>query len=235
VNFKDPSTLCICLIFIGFAFLRIGNEAEAARVMERIVTHARKHSLAPYKAIGIAMRGMLAIYRGESEAGVELMRGAVETLHAGRYELHSPVFLGALAEGLATTGEFNAALATIDEAVARVRLNGQLFSLPEFMRIKGEILLSAPVPDLSGAERIFLQSLELAGQQFALSWELRAAKSLAKLWAARGRTKDARGVLAPIYARFTEGFESADLIAARQLLARLEDRTSVDDGSEPLL
>ena len=233
VNFKDPSTLCICLIFIGFAFLRIGNEVEAARVMERIVTHAKKYSLAPYEAIGIAMRGMLAIHRGEAEAGVELMRGAVKTLHAGRYELHSPVFLGALAEGLATTGEFNAALTTIDEAVARVGLNGQLFSLPEFMRIKGEILLSAPQPDLSGAESRFLHSLELAGQQFALSWELRAAKSLAKLWAGQGRTGEARGVLAPVYARFTEGFESADLIAARQLLAKLEDRTSTNNGSEP--
>ena len=145
-NFKDPSTLCICLIFIGFAFLRIGNWAEAARVMERISSHARKHSLAPYEAIGIAMRGMLAINRGEAEAGVELVRGAVETLRAGRYELHSPVFLGALAEGLAMTGEFNEALTTVDEAVARVGLNGQLLSLPEFMRIKGEILISAPQP-----------------------------------------------------------------------------------------
>jgi predicted ATPase len=234
VNFKDPSTLCICLIFIGFAFLRIGNEAEAARVMERIVTHARKYSLAPYEAIGIAMRGMLAIHRGEAEAGVELMRGAVETLHAGRYELHSPVFLGALAEGLAATGEFNAALATIDEAIARVGLNGQLFSLPEFMRIKGETLLAAPQPDLSGAESLFLQSLELAGQQFALSWELRAAKSLAKLWVGQGRTSEARDVLAPVYARFTEGFESADLIAARQLLARLEGQTATSNGSERL-
>jgi predicted ATPase len=233
-DFKDPSTLCISLIFIGFAFLRIGSWSEAATVMERIISHARKYSLAPYEAIGIAMRGMLAINRGEAEAGVELVRGAVGTLHAGRYELHSPVFLGALAEGLAMTGEFDAALATIDEAVARVGLNGQLFSLPEFMRIKGEILLSAPQPGLSEAESLFLQSLELAGQQFALSWELRTAKSLAKLWVGQGRTSEARGMLTPVYARFTEGFESADLIAASELLARLEDRTSSNNGNERL-
>jgi len=230
-NFKDPSSLCICLIFIGFAFLRIGNWAEAARVMERIVSHARKYSLAPYEAIGVAMRGMLATNRGEPEAGVELMRGAVETLHAGRYELHSPVFLGALAEGLAMMGEFNEALTTVDEAIARVGLNGQLFSLPEFMRIKGEILISAPQPAFSEAESIFLRSLHLAGQQFALSWELRAAKSLARLWYSRGRASDAWGVLAPVYARFTEGFESADLMAARQLLDRLRERTSTENGS----
>jgi predicted ATPase/DNA-binding winged helix-turn-helix (wHTH) protein len=220
-NFKDPSTLCICLIFVGFAFLRIGNWAEAARIMERIVSHARKYSLAPYEAIGVAMRGMLAINQGEAEAGVELVRAAVKTLHAGRYELHSPVFLGALAEGLAMTGEFNEALTTVDEAVARVGLNGQLFSLPEFMRIKGEILISAPQPALSEAESLFFRSLDLAGQQLALSWQLRTAKSLARLRYSQGRPSEARDVLAPVYARFTEGFESADLIAARQLLDRL--------------
>jgi predicted ATPase/DNA-binding winged helix-turn-helix (wHTH) protein len=231
-NFKDPSTLCICLIFIGFAFLRIGNWTEAAKVMERILSHARKYSLGPYEAIGIAMRGMLAINRGEAEAGVELLRGAVETLHAGRYELHSPVFLGALAEGLGMMGECNEALATIDEAIARVGLNGQLFSLPEFMRIKGEILISAAQPEFSEAESLFRRALDLAGQQLALSWELRAAKSLARLWYGQGRAGEALSVLAPVYARFTEGFESADLTAARRLLDGLRERTSTDNSSE---
>jgi predicted ATPase len=169
---------------------------------------------------------MLSIDRGEAEAGIELVRGAVETLYAGRYELHNPVFLGALAEGLAMTGRFSEALTTIDEVMARVGRNGQLFSLPEFMRIKGEILISAAQTDFSKPEGLFVQSIELASRQSALSWQLRAATSLARLWDGQDRTSEALGVLTPVYDSFTEGFETSDLQAARRLLGRLKERAS---------
>jgi predicted ATPase/DNA-binding winged helix-turn-helix (wHTH) protein len=224
IGFKDPSALCICLIFAGFAFLRMGHWSEAAKTMERIISHATKHSLPPFEAIGLAMRGLLAIRRGEAEAGVELIRDAVEALHAGQYELHNPVFLGGLAEGLAMTGRFDDALATVDEAMASVQRNGQLFSLPEFMRIKGEILISTPKKDPSEAEGLFLESIELARRQSALSWQLRAATSLAGLWDSKNRADDAMGVLAPAYNDFSEGFETADLQIARRLLDGLQKR-----------
>jgi predicted ATPase len=54
-----------------------------------------------------------------------------------------------------------------------------------------------------------------------LSWELRAATSLARLWRDQNRTKAAREILAPVYDRFTEGFETTDLKAAEWLLDRL--------------
>jgi predicted ATPase/DNA-binding winged helix-turn-helix (wHTH) protein len=114
---RDPSTFCICLIFVGFTFLRAGNWPEAAEMIDRLVTHAGKHSLAPNEATGLGMRGTLLIDRGEAQAGIELVRGAIETLQADRYELHSPVFRAALAEGLAMTGQFDKALTGIDEAI----------------------------------------------------------------------------------------------------------------------
>ena len=225
ISFKDPSALCICLIFAGFAFLRMGHWSEAARTMERIVSHATQHSLPPFEAIGLAMTGMLAIRRGEAQDGVELIRDAVEALHAGQYELHNPVFLGGLAEGLATIGRFDEALATVDDAMARVARNGQMFSLPEFMRIKGEILISAPKEDPSEAEELFLKSIELARAQSALSWELRSATSLARLWDGKNRVADAMALLTPVYKRFTEGFGTVDLQIAGRLLDGLRERT----------
>ena len=226
ISFKDPSALCICLIFAGFSFLRMGYWSEAANTMERIISHAKRHSLPPFEAIGLAMRGMLAIRRGEAEAGLELVRDAVDALHAGRYELHNPVFLGGLAEGLAMTGRFHEALAAVDEAMQTVKRNGQLISMPEFMRIKGEILVSMPVKGLSEAEGLFLNSIELARRQSAQSWHLRAATSLARLWGGNGRVDDARDLLASAYERFTEGFETIDLQIARELLAVLQERPS---------
>jgi predicted ATPase len=70
----------------------------------------------------------------------------------------------------------------------------------------------------AAAENHFRQALDWARGQGALSWELRAAASLARLWRDQTRTKEAHELLAPIYARFTEGFCTADLVAAKTLL-----------------
>jgi predicted ATPase len=71
------------------------------------------------------------------------------------------------------------------------------------------------------AEDHFRQALGWARRQGALSWELRTATSLARLWRDRGRADAARRLLRPICDRFTEGFGTADLKAAKALLAEL--------------
>jgi predicted ATPase len=227
-SFRDPSTLCIGLIFAGNAFLRMGRWTTALQAIDRIISHATRYSLPPFEAIGLAMKGMYLIRQDEATVGVELLRGALDSLHAGRYELHNPVFLSALAEGLAMSWRFDAALTAIDDAMLRVERNGQLFSLPEFLRIKGEILISAARSDVSEPERLFLRSLELAGRQSALSWQLRTATSLARLWSGQGRSVEAANALGPIYAGFTEGFETPDLQEARRLLDHLQEGVSPD-------
>ena len=75
--------------------------------------------------------------------------------------------------------------------------------------------------DLATAEQCLLRSLDCARKQSALGWELRTATSLARLWSKDDRAADALALLAPIYARYTEGFETGDLKAARNLLDEL--------------
>jgi predicted ATPase len=221
-TFKDPSTLCICLLMAAATFLRIGNESDAAEVIERLITNARSYSFAPYEAAGIGFSGMLSISRGEPEAGVATLRGAVETLRANRQELQVPVFLGGLAEGLAMMRRFDEALAVIDGVITRADSNKEsFFSLAEFWRIKGEILLSASGPDSSAADDYFLRAIEQASRQGALSWQLRAAISLARSAIRHNRFEEARSLLTPVYDRFTEGFGSSDLKAAKLLLDEL--------------
>jgi predicted ATPase len=88
------------------------------------------------------------------------------------------------------------------------------------MRIKGELLASGP--DSSEAEYWFSRSLDLAQEQSALAWELRTATSLAQLWASQGRGDEASRVLRSVYERFTEGFDTPDLKAAKRLLDELK-------------
>jgi predicted ATPase len=83
------------------------------------------------------------------------------------------------------------------------------------------LLVRAARTDVANAEECFGQALECARRQDALSWELRSATSLARLYHRQGRTTQARKVLAPVYRRFTEGFKTADLLAANALLDAL--------------
>jgi predicted ATPase len=142
-------------------------------------------------------------------------------LRQGRSETLYTAFLTDLAEVLAKAGRFGESLAAADEALQRTERNDAFWWMPEALRIKGEILTQSNPSDLRSIEDCFTRSLACARRQGALSWELRAATSLARLWKQGGRPADAEALLRPIYARFTEGFETADLQAARTLLEAL--------------
>ena len=132
--------------------------------------------------------------------------------------------LGVLSEALAVSRSFTDSLAVIDEAIARAEASKEFLHFPEFLRIRGEVLRAesdnSPA-DLASAEEYFLRALECARRQSALSWELRAATSLAELRRARGHHADARSVLAPTFGKFVEGFGTADLKRAKGVLDQL--------------
>jgi predicted ATPase len=146
------------------------------------------------------------------------LRSSIATLSAERYEFYATELNGSLAQGFAMMGRLNEALMTIDKTIARLERHGELF-MPELHRIRGEILAKAA--DERGAEAAFCRSIELADQQSALSWRLRASMSLARLQFGQGRREEARQALSETYARFSEGFDTADLKTAEHLLATL--------------
>jgi predicted ATPase len=86
--------------------------------------------------------------------------------------------------------------------------------------VKGLLALSGD-HDPDAAANLFLQSAALARKQGALAWELRAAMDLARLRANQGYPREAIELLEAVYNRFTEGFETVDLLAARSLLGEL--------------
>jgi predicted ATPase len=110
-------------------------------------------------------------------------------------------------------------LSIIDEAFAQSGDNEEHWYVAELLRIKGELLLLEDAPGTTvSAELHFRRALDCARQQGALSLELRAATSLARLWQSYTRSEEARELLAPIYERFTEGFDTSDLKAAKSLI-----------------
>jgi predicted ATPase/DNA-binding winged helix-turn-helix (wHTH) protein len=216
---NHPVTACIVLVLASRVFLWSRNLGNAEQCANRMTETADQHFLLPYQAVARAVKGELQVRRGEPEAGVVQLRAALGTLHTIRYELQTTSFMMAVAEGLAMMGQHDAAIAAADETIAAIERNGDLFILPEVLRVKGSILASAH--EAERAEQCFLSAFDLARAQQAPAWQLRAATSLARLRAGEGGGEKARAVLAPIYDRFTEGFDSADLVAARKLLREL--------------
>jgi predicted ATPase len=76
----------------------------------------------------------------------------------------------------------------------------------ELHRHEGGLLLQLTFPDEEQAEASFHKALDVARNQQAKSWELRAATSLARLWQSQDKRQDAYDLLAPVYGWFTEGF-----------------------------
>jgi predicted ATPase len=132
------------------------------------------------------------------------------------------LFLSEMAEALGRAGQIADGLAEIDEAIERCQRTEEHWVMSELLRIKGELLRlqGAPAGE-AAAEDHFRHALDWARRQGALAWELRAATSLARLQRDQGRPADALALLQPVYDRFTEGFETDDLKAAKVLIDRL--------------
>ena len=146
------------------------------------------------------------------------MREGLEVFRATGAQTGVPLRLAALADAYRSMGQIDEGLMLLAEAQALIHNSGECAAEAEVYRLRGELLLARTVKHDAEAETCFLQALNVARQQQAKSWELRAATSLARLWQHQDKRTEAHGLLAPIYGWFTEGFDTADLREAKALL-----------------
>ena len=165
--------------------------------------------------------GEALIREGKPAEGIAPLKAGIAAWEATGGKVGSPNWKGFLAEAMALSGEIDSALRLIDEQIAQVERPGreERQSYAEILRLKGWML--SLKGDLEGAERNFLASLDWARRQQAKMWELRTSTSLARLWQSQGKRQDAYELLAPVYGRFTEGFDTKDLLEAKALLEQL--------------
>jgi predicted ATPase len=187
-----------------------------------LLDHSTTHALPLYRACGVGHQGVLMIRRGDIAGGLELLSAGMDYGAENKTSLQFFSFCSELAHALGKAGQITAGLAAIDDAIDYSDRTEERWMMPEFMRVKGELLLLQSCSDeVATAEDQFRKAIDEAARQGALSWELRAATSLARLRLDQGRAADAIAVLQPVYDRFTEGFATADLKAAKALLDAL--------------
>jgi predicted ATPase len=179
---------------------------------------ATKHGFARHVALGVFFRGWALAAQGQGAEGIAQMRQSLDASRAmgGVGGLEVP----ALAEAYGQVGQVDEGLHLLVEEPARVGTTGGRHRA-ERHRLHGELLLRQTVPAGRAAAACFQQALDVARQQQAKSWELRAAMSLSRLWQRQGKRAAAYELLAPLYGWFTEGFDTADLQEAKALLEKL--------------
>jgi len=195
----------------------VGDSSLAQRLIQRMLDI----SVTPaWNRWAECFRGVLLIEQGRAD-GPPHLRAALKGMSAGTFQNLYTWYLGVLARGLLARGELKEAKETIQEALDNAAHRKERWCQPELLRIKAEVVAALGHWDDAGA--LFRQSLAVAQEQGALSWELRTATSLARLLRNQGRPADAIACLRPVYGCFTEGFGAADLIAAKQVLDELSD------------
>jgi len=220
-------TMCRVLYFgIGRIAPMTGEFSAAENAVATLIELATRVNAPFWMTAGQFLRGKLFVQRHAYAEGLAVLRDAFEVCRQTGWRLSYPEFTGSLALALAGLGRFDEACDAIAGAIesAGGRADGQQWYVPELLRIKGEILLQ------HGSERALAascldQAAAMAREQGALSWELRIGLSLCRLRVTQRRGDEGRRELASLYGRFTEGFATTDLVAAKQLLDELGTRS----------
>jgi predicted ATPase len=215
-----PPSLCYALALgaCPIAFLT-GDLSAAEQYVHMLADHSTRYALARWGAQGRAHRGVLLVKQGDDTAGLALVRAGLDEAGPAGLNVGLITSLTLSTEPLSRAGPLGRQLKAVDEAIDRSGGMEEHWASAELLRVKGELHLLDGAPGAAAAaEDHFRQALDWARQQGALSWELRAATSLAGLLRNRGQPADAIACLEPVYDRFTEGFGTADLTAAKQLL-----------------
>jgi predicted ATPase/DNA-binding winged helix-turn-helix (wHTH) protein len=213
-----PVALSRALILTMPLYFWIDDLRQVDKNLSRLELTAEKHSLMPFRAVALGLKGQYLIRSGHAMDGVEHLRDSLAKLALQRYEMLATDFVSELAVNLAMQGERAEALTLVDESIAIQVKFGRPLHLPALFLAKGLALAWGDMPDIRPVEECLREAMQLAREQSALSFELRAGLELAHVWIDRGEVQRAHDLVEPIYRQFSEGFATPDLIVAKKML-----------------
>ena len=215
-------TLCHSLMHRIWLALQVEDLEAADRYSADLMTRADEMSSDVYHAYALAAQGVLSAKHRGNASGLTLMQAAMSQFHKVEHVYFRTRLGGEVAEVLGKLGRLEEGQAVLDESLAQARRGGVYVLFSEWLRIKGELYsLAGDADSIQAAETTFVESIDWSHRRGALSLELRASMSLARLKQNQGRYGKAVELLAPVYVRFQEGFATKDLQTAKVLLDQL--------------
>jgi len=211
---SDPFGISIALVTCVDTEFELRNAVTLEAFAEELVSIASEHEIQAYRSSAMFFRAWTRAVGGREE-GIDQMRDLLPEIEAPAAVIS--LMKVALAEVCAKHGLLEESLVTIEDGLA----DPQRSSQAEFHRVRGEVLLLRMPRDEAEAERALRIAIDVARNQAAHLYELRATTGLARLLRSTDRCDEARTMLAEIYNWFTEGFDTADLKDAKALLDEL--------------
>jgi TOMM system kinase/cyclase fusion protein len=220
---------------------QLRREGRAAQERaEAMIVLSSEHEFPLFLATGTILRGWALAEQGQGEGEIAQMRQSLVGARVTGAEVFRPYFRALLAEAYRKAGQVEEGLNALAEALDTVHKTGERWYEAELYRLYGELSLrtgesetgrtgdkkifpDSPIPrfPVSSPEACFLKAIDIARQQSAKSWELRASTSLARLWQSQGKKAEAHKLLSDVYNWFTEGFDTKDLQEAKALIEEL--------------
>jgi class 3 adenylate cyclase/predicted ATPase/ribosomal protein L40E len=218
---SHPYSMALSLYWAAWVH-QLRGEVETFR--ERVETGqalSEEFGFLRWKAESTIFLGWRLVHKGHLDQGIEGIRQGISSLGARASAREGAYYSTLLAEAYSKADLTDDGLNVITEALVSAHKTGIRYYEAELHRVKGELLLRQAVPAEKVAETCFQEALKVAQNQGAKSLEMRAVMSLSRLWRRQGKQAEARRFLAEIYGWFTEGFDTADLKAAKALLEEL--------------
>ncbi|HUA33466.1 MAG TPA: adenylate/guanylate cyclase domain-containing protein [Candidatus Binataceae bacterium] len=220
-DFGRPFSIAFTLLYsLSLWHLRRDTNPAMAATCNALIELAREKEFPYWLATGTTIMGRIIADEGDFERALKVLEQGRKDLAASGGELvysYSNVMLAEIYLAMKRPDE---GLAVIDEAIERCEKYNHRLNEAEIFRLQGE-LLSLRSDSADAAAKSLRHAIEVAQRQEALSFELRAALSLARLMIASGKRVEARELVAPLYARFSEGFDTVDLVEASRMLGEL--------------
>jgi tetratricopeptide (TPR) repeat protein len=216
---RSPFLLAMALNFEMILWHQLLSPERVAAVAERLQRVTEEQEFALLLAFAHVGQGWAACQRGDLAAGTAQIEKGLELQEATGAKLVRRYLYVYLVEAHLAAGRPAAGLAALREILVRPedRLGAYLDS--ELLRLEGDLLRASG--DAAAAETSFRKALDVARGQGARAFELRTATSLGRLLAEQGRAAEALPPLAAVYQTYSEGFETRDLLEAREVLDRL--------------
>jgi tetratricopeptide (TPR) repeat protein len=218
-DLKSPFELAYAQNLAAMLHLFAREFADAKTSAEKSIALSDEYGIRQYSAGSRVFLGLAEAALGHPADGMPIINLGLEGLNESGGLVAMTLYLSWVAVAQSLDGNVPEALVTIEKAL---QVNPEeLAWRPDAIRIRGE--LRRTLGQTEGAEADFREAVALAQKIGAKAWELRAARSLVRMLRKRGDLAEARDLLGPLFASFTEGFHTADLIESKALLDHLNE------------
>ncbi|HIN66457.1 MAG TPA: tetratricopeptide repeat protein, partial [Candidatus Obscuribacterales bacterium] len=215
-----PFSLAHALHFTGWLLVncRMGDRLYAAGKEELKI--ASEHGFALWESTGTYFTGAGLFLQGELDESIKLMEKGIQSFRSIAAILTLPGQLGILAEAYIKAGRLAEARSVLNAALELAKGNSDRSRLADLQRLEGALVLLES-GDQVAAEKCFHDAIETACSQQSKAMALLGTTSLARLWLEQGRNDEAKAALSTVYGVFEEGFDTEDLLKAKELLTKL--------------